>query len=134
MVCKVPNRQRIVAYEIEPMGEVARFAMTESHPIPIPDYMLEGGRRRWPVILRGLKSLLETGRVPTIPTPQPPSKPDQRSSHPIVRLVTLQSFLIDDRFQRRLEAGNIARVGAEIVRLETRHRTDVDSRLTGERP
>jgi hypothetical protein len=58
----------------------------------------------------------------------------QRSSHPIVHMVTLQSFLIDDFFQRRLEAGNIARVGAEIVRPEARHRTDVDSRLTGERP
>ena len=46
----------------------------------------------------------------------------------------LQSFLIDDRFQRRLEAGNIARVGAEIVRPEARHRTDVDPGLTGKRP
>ncbi len=43
------------------------------------------------------------------------------------------SFLIDNRCQRRLEAGNIARVGAEIVRSEARHRTDVDSRLTVER-
>jgi Activator of Hsp90 ATPase homolog 1-like protein len=69
--------EAIVTYEIEPMGEVVRLTMTESHPTPIPDHMLEGGRRGWPVILCGLKSLLETGRVPKIPTPQPPNKPDQ---------------------------------------------------------
>ncbi len=67
----------MVAYEIEPMGEVVRLTMTESHPAPIPDYMLEGRRRGWPVILCGLKSLLETRRVPKIPAPQPPNKPDQ---------------------------------------------------------
>jgi uncharacterized protein YndB with AHSA1/START domain len=64
--------EAIVTYEIEPMGEVVRLTMTESHPTPIPDHMLEGGRRGWPVILCGLKSLLETGRVPKIPAPQPP--------------------------------------------------------------
>jgi len=69
--------EAIVTYEIEPMGEVVRLTMTESHPTPIPVYMLEGGRRGWPVILCGLKSLLETGRVPKIPTPQPPNKPGQ---------------------------------------------------------
>ncbi len=47
---------------------------------------------------------------------------------------TEQSFLIDNCFQRRLEASDIARVGAEIVTPKARHRTDVDSRLTGERP
>lgn len=67
----------IVTDEIELIGEVVRLTMTESHPAPIPDYMLEGGRRGWPVILRGLKSLLETGRVPKIPAPQPPNKPDR---------------------------------------------------------
>ncbi|MFZ0496838.1 MAG: SRPBCC domain-containing protein [Methylocella sp.] len=69
--------EAIVTYEIEPMGEVVRLTMTESHPAPIPDYMLEGGRRGWPVILRGLKSLLETGRLPKIPAPQPPDEPDR---------------------------------------------------------
>ncbi len=37
--------------------------MTESHQIPMDDKTLEGGRRGWPVILSGLKSLLETGRA-----------------------------------------------------------------------
>jgi hypothetical protein len=49
-------------------------------------------------------------------------------------MVALRSFPIDDSLQRRLEVGNIARAGSEIVRSEARYRTDVDSRLTGERP
>jgi hypothetical protein len=69
--------EAIVTYEIEPEGELVRLTMTESHPTPIPGDMLEGGRRSRPVILCGLKSLLETGRVPKIPPPQPPNKPVQ---------------------------------------------------------
>jgi uncharacterized protein YndB with AHSA1/START domain len=65
----------IVSYEIEPVGEhVVRLTMTEAHPTPIPAYLLEGGRKGWPMILSGLKSLLETGRPLPIPTPQPPTK------------------------------------------------------------
>lgn len=65
----------IVAYEIEAVGEeVVRLTMTESHPTPIPAYLLEGGRRGWPMILSGLKSLLETGRPLPVPVPQPPLK------------------------------------------------------------
>lgn len=68
--------EAIVTYEIEPTGEVIRLTMTESHPTPIPEHLLEGGRTGWPIILCGLKSLLETGRVPKIPMPQPPKSPD----------------------------------------------------------
>lgn len=65
----------IVSYEIEPVGEhVIRLTMSEAHPTPIPAYLLEGGRRGWPIILSGLKSLLETGKALSIPTPQPPAK------------------------------------------------------------
>ena len=32
--------EAIVAYEIEPMGEVVRLTMTGSHPTPIPDYTI----------------------------------------------------------------------------------------------
>jgi uncharacterized protein YndB with AHSA1/START domain len=65
----------IVSYEIEQVGEhVVRLTMTEAHPTPIPAYLLEGGRKGWPMILSGLKSLLETGRALPIPTPQPPAK------------------------------------------------------------
>ncbi len=62
----------IVTYEIEPSGEgVVRLTMTEAHPTPIPAFLLEGGRRGWPIILSGLKSLLETGKSLAIATPQP---------------------------------------------------------------
>jgi uncharacterized protein YndB with AHSA1/START domain len=65
----------IVSYEIEPFGDaVVRLTMTEAHPTPIPSYLLEGGRRGWPMILSGLKSLLETGRPLAIPMPGPPPK------------------------------------------------------------
>jgi len=52
----------IVTYRIDPMGEVVRLTMAEHHPKPIEVKYLEGGRRGWPVILSGFKTLLETGR------------------------------------------------------------------------
>jgi len=52
----------IVTFQIDPLGDLVRLTMTESHPTPIDEKYLEGGRRGWPVILSGLKSLLETGR------------------------------------------------------------------------
>ena len=65
----------VVTYEIEPVGDaVIRLTMTEAHPTPIPAYLLEGGRRGWPMIFSGLKSLLETGKPLNIPTPQPPKE------------------------------------------------------------
>lgn len=65
----------IVSYELEPAGDgVARLTMTEAHPTPIPAHLLEGGRRGWPMILSGLKSLLETGKPLAIATPQPPQQ------------------------------------------------------------
>jgi uncharacterized protein YndB with AHSA1/START domain len=67
--------ESIVTYEIEPAGEnVVRLTMTEAHPTPIPAYLLEGGRRGWPMILSGLKSLLETGKPLAIHAPQPPKE------------------------------------------------------------
>ncbi|MEA2783192.1 MAG: hypothetical protein QOK29_4736 [Rhodospirillaceae bacterium] len=67
--------ESIVSYEIEPIGErVVRLTMTEAHPTPIAAHLLEGGRRGWPMILSGLKSLLETGKPLAIPVPQPPKK------------------------------------------------------------
>ena len=51
-----------------------RLTMTEAHPTPIPAYLLEGGRRGWPMILCGLKSLLETGKSLAIRVPQPPKE------------------------------------------------------------
>ena len=68
--------EAIVSYEIEPVGGgVVRLTMTEAHPTPIPAHLLEGGRKGWPMILCGLKSLLETGKPLNIPVPQPPKEP-----------------------------------------------------------
>jgi len=67
--------ESIVTYVIEPAGEeVVRLTMTEAHPTPIPAYLLGGGRRGWPMILSGLKSLLETGKPLAIQVPQPPKE------------------------------------------------------------
>ena len=67
--------ESIIHYEIESVGNgVVRLTMTEVHPTPIPAYLLEGGRRGWPMILSGLKSLLETGKPLDIPVPQPPKE------------------------------------------------------------
>lgn len=67
--------EAIVTYTIEPVGAlVVRLTMTEEHPTPIPAHLLEGGRRGWPMILSGLKSLLETGASLPIPMPKPPTK------------------------------------------------------------
>jgi uncharacterized protein YndB with AHSA1/START domain len=68
--------EAVVSYEIEPLGGgVVRLTMTEAHPTPIPAYLLEGGRKGWPMILSGLKTLLETGKPLNIPVPQPPKEP-----------------------------------------------------------
>jgi uncharacterized protein YndB with AHSA1/START domain len=67
--------EAVVSYEIELVGKgVVRLTMTEAHPTPIPAHLLEGGRRGWPMILSGLKSLLETGKPLDIPVPNPPKK------------------------------------------------------------
>jgi uncharacterized protein YndB with AHSA1/START domain len=67
--------ESIVTYELEVAGEgVVRLTMSEAHPTPIPAHLLEGARRGWPMILSGLKSLLETGRPLAIRVPQPPKE------------------------------------------------------------
>lgn len=62
----------LVTYDIEPSGEAVRLIMTESHSWDVPDAILTGGRSGWPAILSGLKSLLETGKVPAIKMEPPP--------------------------------------------------------------
>jgi uncharacterized protein YndB with AHSA1/START domain len=67
--------EAIVSYELEIVENgIVRLTMTEAHPTPIPAYLLEGGRRGWPMILCGLKTLLETGKPLNIPKPQPPKE------------------------------------------------------------
>ena len=53
----------LVTYQIDDLGGLVRLTMTEAHQIELDEKMLEGGRRGWPVILCGLKSLLETGKA-----------------------------------------------------------------------
>jgi len=52
----------IVTFDLEPAGEMVKLTMTEDHPVPIEEKYLEGGRQGWPLILSGLKTLVETGR------------------------------------------------------------------------
>ena len=53
-----------VTFRLDPLGGVVRLTLTEGFYLePIDDKFFEGGRRGWPVILSGLKSLLETGRA-----------------------------------------------------------------------
>jgi uncharacterized protein YndB with AHSA1/START domain len=63
--------EAIVTFDIESVGEVVRLTMTQLSA-PIDEKYLEGGRQGWPVILSGLKSLLETGNPLKMPVPQPP--------------------------------------------------------------
>lgn len=56
----------LVTYEIAPAGEAVRLTMTESHSWEVPAAILSGGKLGWPAVLSGLKSLLETGKVPAI--------------------------------------------------------------------
>jgi uncharacterized protein YndB with AHSA1/START domain len=62
----------LVTYEIEPVGEVVKLTLLQSHDRPLSDDILSGGRLGWPAILSSLKSLLETGTAPVIPIGPPP--------------------------------------------------------------
>jgi uncharacterized protein YndB with AHSA1/START domain len=62
-----------VTYDIEQVGGVVRLTMTQANDFEIEERYLEGGRQGWPIILSGLKSLVETGKPLDIPTPKPPA-------------------------------------------------------------
>ena len=62
----------LVTYGIEPVGEVVKLTLIESHDRPLSDDILAGGRQGWPAILSGLKSVLETGHAPDIKMGPPP--------------------------------------------------------------
>jgi uncharacterized protein YndB with AHSA1/START domain len=61
-----------VTYDIEPDGDVVKLTMTEHHPAPLDPKWLDGGKQGWPMILSGLKTLLETGKPLPIPMPKRP--------------------------------------------------------------
>jgi uncharacterized protein YndB with AHSA1/START domain len=61
----------LVTWEIEPVGEVTKLTLLQSHDRPISDDILSGGRAGWPAILSSLKSMLETGQAMIIPMKPP---------------------------------------------------------------
>ena len=52
-----------VMYEIEPMGEVCRLTMTHFDAAKA----MAGVETGWPMIIAGLKTLLETGQPLNVP-------------------------------------------------------------------
>jgi uncharacterized protein YndB with AHSA1/START domain len=63
----------LVTYEIEPVGDVVKLTLIQSHDRQIDDDILSGGRQGWPAILSSLKSLLETGE-PLVIKMEPPRR------------------------------------------------------------
>jgi uncharacterized protein YndB with AHSA1/START domain len=61
-----------VTYDIETVGGMVKLTMTQANDFELEDRFLEGGRQGWPMILSGLKSLLETGKPLDLPTPAAP--------------------------------------------------------------
>jgi uncharacterized protein YndB with AHSA1/START domain len=67
--------EAVVTFQIEPLGDVVRLTVSEFHPHGIDEKYVEGGRRGWPVILSGLKTLLEMGRpMPKFELPDMPTE------------------------------------------------------------
>jgi uncharacterized protein YndB with AHSA1/START domain len=54
--------EAVVAFRLDPMGDVVRLTLEKHFPVAIDPKYLESGRRGWPAILSGLKTLLETGK------------------------------------------------------------------------
>ena len=64
-----------VQFEIEPLGNLVRLTVSEFHHRNLDEKFKEGGRKGWPIILSGLKTLLETGQpLPTFEMPDAPPK------------------------------------------------------------
>ncbi|MGZ3528566.1 MAG: SRPBCC family protein [Vulcanimicrobiaceae bacterium] len=58
-----------VTYEITPLGDVCKLALTHEH-FNGESKVVEGTNRGWQIILSGLKTLLETGKPLQIEWPQ----------------------------------------------------------------
>ncbi len=57
---QLPESQ--VTFQIDKLGNVVRLTVSEFHHPNLNDKYVDGGRKGWPIILSGLKSLLETGQ------------------------------------------------------------------------
>jgi hypothetical protein len=55
-----PNTQ--VTFRIEDFGNVVRLSISEGVEESVDPRYREGGRKGWPMIVAGLKTLLETGK------------------------------------------------------------------------
>ncbi|WP_423196311.1 MULTISPECIES: SRPBCC family protein [unclassified Cupriavidus] len=65
----------VVTWQLDALGEAVRLTVSETHQEPVDEQILQGGRNGWPLILAGLKTLLETGRPLRVETPRPPPAP-----------------------------------------------------------
>ena len=63
----------LVTFVIEPVGDVVRLTLIEAHSPALDEKYKQGGKHGWPMILSGLKTLLETGKPLAIPMPPPPA-------------------------------------------------------------
>jgi len=71
----------VVTWQIDALGdEAVRLTVSELHQSPVDDQILQGGRNGWPLILAGLKTLIETGRQLNVEAPKspPPPSPTQQ--------------------------------------------------------
>ncbi|MFJ5381372.1 SRPBCC family protein [Cupriavidus sp. CER94] len=70
----------VVTWQIDALGDQAvRLTVSERHQEPVDEQILQGGRNGWPLILAGLKTLLETGRPLNVEAPKPPPAPSAKS-------------------------------------------------------
>jgi hypothetical protein len=66
--------EAIITFQIDALGAIVRLTVSKFHPDGIDPMYVEGSRRGWPIILSGLKTLLETARplpkfaLPGMPT------------------------------------------------------------------
>jgi uncharacterized protein YndB with AHSA1/START domain len=52
----------IATVQLEPLGDVVRITVTETHDEPVDESYLEGGQTGWPISIARLKTLVETGK------------------------------------------------------------------------
>jgi uncharacterized protein YndB with AHSA1/START domain len=64
--------EALVTFTIEPAGEVVRVTFVEGQAPKLDAKYKEAGKHGWPMVLCGLKTLLETGKPLPITPPQPP--------------------------------------------------------------
>lgn len=64
--------EAVVRYRLEPTGPAVRLSLEQTTEEPVEERLMEGGRRGWPMVFAGLKTLIETGQPLELPFPTPP--------------------------------------------------------------